>query len=910
VRRSNNPVKIHFFINIKLKKRKGFMQRIVLLAIVFFAIQHGFAQEQYYPVSDAMLRGGSYAEENYGAVEEMYVKAHPSNDDFSRKIILQFDVSSTSYSSIQSAVLKLYCTYLYDNFPVTVFATENGWNENSVTWSNAPSRGEEITNVSMKEDMVGTYVEFNISSLVINQFSQNKTFSIILEDKSLANAHARFYSRETAEFKPVLELEYGVPVTPDPPSGLKITSISATKIGLEWTDQSSNENGFRIYRKKNNGSYVEAGTTPANSNQFTDYGLEANTNYFYRVVSFNNTGESGKSEEVSATTTNYSGTDYYVDNQSGDDSNDGLSPQTAWKTLAKLNQFIFEPGDKILFKSDQVWEGELQPRGSGISGLPIVIDKYDTGELPQLKGPGTEYSNTLFLFNQEYWEIRNLKITNPEPGNSGEFYKRAIYVVAEDTGQINHLYFKNLEITEVAVPQFTDENSRYYGGIFLEVTGELKPTWFHDILFEGCYVHHLDRTGISNQSSWWKRGLYSRFGEQINEDGTTTTYDNWVPSTNIIVRNCRFERIGGNGLIMRVSKNTLVENNFFYYCGEDISGNAAFCFNTDSAVFQYNEASYTVYNEGDTDARGIDSDYRTKHTIIQYNYLHNNGFGGVVATGGPGGSTTVPRFNDSTVIRYNIIANNREHIVKGSGKLTNLSVYNNVIFSEESFENIEVVLFSQWSGAWPEKSNFLNDIFYVTGANPTIELGNSSQTFFSNNCYFGNNLHAQIYDPAKITGDPGFVNASMPADMGEAGFFKLQSTSACIDKGMAVPGAPETDFFGNKITSPPDIGIHEMNRTTSVFGIANNQGKPQVRVFPTTSPNLVNVELKGFSKGEVSVSVIDISGKVLYKTNKTIEQEGNNFVLQLESLNLSNGVYFLNVSQNNETRISKRIMKI
>jgi hypothetical protein len=127
---------------------------------------------------------------------------------------------------------------------------------------------------------------------------------------------------------------------------------------------------------------------------------------------------------------------------------------------------------------------------------------------------------------------------------------------------------------------------------------------------------------------------------------------------------------------------------------------------------------------------------------------------------------------------------------------------------------------------------------------------------------------------------------------------------------MAIPGAPETDFFGNKITSPPDIGIHEMNRTTTVFDLTKTSGKPKVRVFPTVSPNLVNVELKGFSEGEISVSVIDISGKVLYKTNKTIEQEKRNFVLQLESVNIENGVYILNISQNKETTISKRIIKI
>lgn len=56
---------------------------------------------------------------------------------------------------------------------------------------------------------------------------------------------------------------------------------------------------------------------------------------------------------------------YYVDSVNGDDSYSGTSELRPWKSLTKLNQHTFKPGDQILFKAGTVYEGQFEPQGSG-----------------------------------------------------------------------------------------------------------------------------------------------------------------------------------------------------------------------------------------------------------------------------------------------------------------------------------------------------------------------------------------------------------------------------------------------------------------------------------------------------------------------------------------------------------------
>jgi hypothetical protein len=84
-------------------------------------------------------------------------------------------------------------------------------------------------------------------------------------------------------------------------------------------------------------------------------------------------------------------TTYYVD-PAGSNGNDGLSAQTAWRTLLKVGISSFQPGDVILFKRDGVWNEWLTPPSSGTAGNLIKFDAYGNGRPPEFTG---QYMTTL-----------------------------------------------------------------------------------------------------------------------------------------------------------------------------------------------------------------------------------------------------------------------------------------------------------------------------------------------------------------------------------------------------------------------------------------------------------------------------------------------------------------------------------
>ena len=81
---------------------------------------------------------------------------------------------------------------------------------------------------------------------------------------------------------------------------------------------------------------------------------------------------------------------YYVDATFGNDAGDGLSPSTAWRTIAKINVFNFTPGDHVLLKRGETWREALKLNVSGALNNPIIFDAYGTGPNPKLLGSDTK----------------------------------------------------------------------------------------------------------------------------------------------------------------------------------------------------------------------------------------------------------------------------------------------------------------------------------------------------------------------------------------------------------------------------------------------------------------------------------------------------------------------------------------
>lgn len=89
---------------------------------------------------------------------------------------------------------------------------------------------------------------------------------------------------------------------PIAPSNFTAASQGSTSIRVSWSDNSSDETGFKVERKAGaNGTYATVTTTALNATSYTDSSLNAGTLYYYRLSALNGAGPSGTVEANAST---------------------------------------------------------------------------------------------------------------------------------------------------------------------------------------------------------------------------------------------------------------------------------------------------------------------------------------------------------------------------------------------------------------------------------------------------------------------------------------------------------------------------------------------------------------------------------------------------------------------------------
>jgi len=157
---------------------------------------------------------------------------------------------------------------------------------------------------------------------------------------------------------------------------------------------------------------------------------------------------------------------YYIDAVNGKDANDGKSPQTPWRSLAKVNSMKLNAGNKILFRTGQKWEGQLEIKDSGTADNPIEIGAYGEGTKPILTAVGLYTIPSQSENADEAWYPYN----NSYVGSSS---KDAV----SDPNQVWYFYSQKIE----AHPQRVKVNGQeilgaYYGG---ELSNKYK--WHYNV---------------------------------------------------------------------------------------------------------------------------------------------------------------------------------------------------------------------------------------------------------------------------------------------------------------------------------------------------------------------------------------------------------------------------------------------
>jgi len=539
------------------------------------------------------------------------------------------------------------------------------------------------------------------------------------------------------------------------------------------------------------------------------------------------------------------GTTFYIDYINGNDDNIGTSVDSAWKTLKKVNDSTFAPGDKILFKSGCAWSGQLSPKGSGSYGSPIVIDMYGGKYKPIINGGGIE-GGTVYLINQQYWEIKNLEITNDNnfllEAKTSE--RKGVYIEANNGTINNHIYIKSCYVHDVDGNADGDKSS---GGIILEGTNGVSGTSFNDILIEDNTISKVDRTGIKPS--------------RVN--GTAV-------NTNVVVRGNTLNDIGGDGIIIRDCISAICEYN--------VVSNAAnrsttvnvgiWPWGSNDTKIQYNESYLT---HGVSDGQGFDSDFKCDGTIIQYNYSHNNegGFCLVCSQG-----TGENQKNTNIIIRYNISQNDgtRSILLSGAGTI-NTQIYNNTIYS--AFSAKYVIRTAQFGGDTGE-TFICNNIFYMQ--HPYASFDTPSNFHYENNAYFG--ADAAVTDTHKITSNPKLVKVgSGGIGRNTVDGYRLKAGSPCIGAGIAITDNGGKDYWGNTLyNGNPDIGAYEYPTGPTTTPRPSPMATPTpISVSKPTAPKVNAVThndktLRGQAQYGTVVKV-QAKGKTLAtattKTNKT-----------------------------------------
>jgi len=89
---------------------------------------------------------------------------------------------------------------------------------------------------------------------------------------------------------------------PTAPIDLGATATGPTAVSVSWSDQSSNETGFKIERSTAGGSYSQVATVGANVTSYNNTSLSASTHYDYRVRAYNADGNTAYTNIAGATT--------------------------------------------------------------------------------------------------------------------------------------------------------------------------------------------------------------------------------------------------------------------------------------------------------------------------------------------------------------------------------------------------------------------------------------------------------------------------------------------------------------------------------------------------------------------------------------------------------------------------------
>ena len=455
---------------------------------------------------------------------------------------------------------------------------------------------------------------------------------------------------------------------------------------------------------------------------------------------------------------------FFVDPTTGNDTADGLSPKTAWKTWGSF-QAKARPGSSLLLKRGCTFTLPL-PLLGGAAGAPVVYGAYGDGPKPVLRSKLVDLSHP-DAWTEEgsgIWRTRN---PMPEVAN----------LILDDVTSGDMRY-------EKALLKKQGEWFDGKGTLFVFSSGNPATIWkkvelvspgngvtlngpaFSHIRFENLSFRKIGTHGIQLVEGpvgvTIRRCDFRLIGGAIFPDDTMprayggerfiqrrVRYGNgiesWRGASDVVIEECRISEIFDGGICIQgvagsTAKNVAIRNNVIWNCGYDCL-DIAHGVLTVNVLFENN----TCWNGGEGWA--LQGEPRPRYSLNipdQIGYLCNleNGFG----------------WNDkcAVTIRNNIFCNAPES-----------RCFN---FGRKPVGNVDLVKVDH------------NCYFQANPADALVQIGPNRFTA----AQFKEYNKTTGWDQNSLIGDPLFVNPS-------AGDFRLKPNSPCAGFGSQMSLRPEKD---------------------------------------------------------------------------------------------------------------------
>ena len=160
------------------------------------------------------------------------------------------------------------------------------------------SSPNQFVSLSSAAAVSGTYVLFNNLMISKGILSGNNyithTVDIVSDDRIIFSTN-----NTSSNLAKVVVCDSAVPV-PAAPTSTTATNAQTT-VNVTWTDQSSDETGFKIYRRLSTATEATQLATAVTASPYVDSTLTEGQTAYYSVAAYNANGESAKSKIVSAT---------------------------------------------------------------------------------------------------------------------------------------------------------------------------------------------------------------------------------------------------------------------------------------------------------------------------------------------------------------------------------------------------------------------------------------------------------------------------------------------------------------------------------------------------------------------------------------------------------------------------------